>query len=61
MDSNSKNVKSVLDYSIIRHKSKIQIHDVELYRSVECGRDKKLLKVIYQQNLVQNIKNLLAR
>jgi len=41
----TRNLKSIIDYIIVKPKSKFQIHDVRAHRGINCGSDHYLVRV----------------
>ncbi|XP_045480900.1 uncharacterized protein LOC123685288 [Harmonia axyridis] len=41
----TRNLRSIIDYAIIRQKSSLDIQDVKVYRSATCGSDHHLFRV----------------
>lgn len=40
----TRNLKSIIDYTIVRQSTKMKIHDVRVHRGATCGSDHYLLK-----------------
>ena len=38
-EQHTRNLKSIIDYIIVKQKSKFQIHDVRVQRGINCGSD----------------------
>ncbi|XP_056644815.1 craniofacial development protein 2-like [Diorhabda sublineata] len=63
----TRNLRSIIDYLIMKQKTKIKVHNVRVYRSAECGSDHHLIKAKLimpiikdnkQKNQLQNSKDL---
>jgi len=47
-EQHTRKLKSIIDYIIVKQKSKFQIHDVRVQRGINCGSDHYELKCTYQ-------------
>jgi len=43
-EQRTRNLKSIIDYIIVKPKSKFQIHEVRVHRDINCGSDHYLVR-----------------